>query len=101
MKREINKLNIISMCNCKKAKVIQELPHIESLSDANGITPVEWDEVGRLISSHKLEYVQVDFLTNIYNRIFQTSKPVTTCKSCVKNLVGKLAQQYNSIKNGI
>ena len=89
------------MCNCKKTKTIQELPHIESLSDSNGITPIEWDEVGRLISSHKLEYVQVEFLTNIYNRIFQANKPVTTCRTCVKNLVGKLSQQYNSIKNGI
>lgn len=89
------------MCNCKKPKVIQELPHIESISDANGITPIEWDEVGRLISSNKLEYNQVEFLTNIYNRIFQANKPVTTCKSCVKNLVGKLALQYNSRQNGI
>lgn len=84
------------MCNCKKPKVIQELPHIESQSDANGITPVEWDEVGRLISSHKLTPSEVEFLTNIYNRIFQDNKLTTNCKSCVKDLVGKLSQQYNS-----
>jgi len=89
------------MCNCKKPKVISELPHIESQSDANGITPIEWDEVGRLVSSHKLEFSQIDFLTKIYNKIFQTNKPTTTCKSCVKNLIGKLSQQYNLLKNGI
>lgn len=89
------------MCNCKKPKVIQELPHIESLSDSNGITPIEWDEVGRLIQSYKLEYIELEFLTSIYNKVFKTNKPVTTCKSCVKNLVGKIAQYYNSIKNGI
>jgi hypothetical protein len=85
------------MCNCKKPKVIvQQLPVIESQSNIKGVSNEEWSEVGELIKKSTLEYNELEFLTSVHNRIFDTNKPVTNCKSCVKRLVSNITDFYKN-----
>jgi hypothetical protein len=85
------------MCNCKKPKVIvQQLPVIELQSNIKGVSNEEWSEVAELIKKSKLEYSELEFLTSVHNRVFETNKPVTTCKSCVKRLVANITDFYKN-----